>query len=141
MPIANLEERRAYNRQWIRSRREAWFNENGPCVRCGSNEQLELDHIDPALKISHQIWSWSAPRRMAELSKCQILCHNCHLNKTRTDRKRNIKHGMDATYTRQACRCDECRLAHKISHRIDYIKSKQKKVDHLPSVTNTDSIC
>jgi hypothetical protein len=59
------------------------------CVRCGSTEDLELDHIDPSTKHSESkntsglIWSWCTERREAELAKCQILCKSCHLTKTR----------------------------------------------------------
>jgi hypothetical protein len=43
---------------------------------------LELDHVDPALKVSHRVWSWARERREAELAKCQVLCHDCHVAKT-----------------------------------------------------------
>ena len=48
---------RDYQRQWV-ARRRAEFFAGKACVRCGSQERLELDHIDPKLKVAHQIWSW-----------------------------------------------------------------------------------
>lgn len=66
----------------MKSAREAWFRENGPCKTCGSADNLELDHIDPKLKVSHAVWSWSQKRRDLELSKCQALCRRCHKLKT-----------------------------------------------------------
>lgn len=66
-------------------RRERWLRENGPCQHCGSWENLEVDHIDPATKDAHtsSIWSWPDPaRRASELAKCQVLCAPCHQRKT-----------------------------------------------------------
>jgi 5-methylcytosine-specific restriction endonuclease McrA len=82
MPYRSLALRRRYGRTWLADRRAAWLKEHGPC-RCGSWEQLEVDHIDPAQKVDHRLWSWSKERRDAELAKCQVLCHTCHLDKTR----------------------------------------------------------
>lgn len=47
MPYADPEERRRYAREWMARRRNEWFAEHGPCVRCGSSEDLQLDHRDP----------------------------------------------------------------------------------------------
>tara|TARA_Y100000593_G_scaffold90405_1_gene176766 strand:- start:4201 stop:4629 length:429 start_codon:yes stop_codon:yes gene_type:complete len=72
---------RDYQRQWARKRREAFFDGKS-CARCGSTDRMELDHIDPSKKVHHAIWSWSKVRRREELSKCQVLCHECHSAKT-----------------------------------------------------------
>lgn len=61
------------------------------CVRCGVNDirVLEFDHIDPktkAFSIARAIAStFSWERILAEISKCQILCANCHKIKTATE--------------------------------------------------------
>ncbi len=49
---------------------------------CGSWNDLELDHINPETKVSHNIWSWSEKRRIKELKKCQPLCFGCHKKKS-----------------------------------------------------------
>lgn len=54
----------------------------GKCVLCGATEDLELDHIDPATKWKHRVFSYSWPKIEAELKKCQILCAPCHFQKT-----------------------------------------------------------
>ena len=59
-----------------------WLEENGPCARCGANENLEVDHIDPLTKVSHNVWTWAEEKRLEELAKCQVLCHNCHVEKS-----------------------------------------------------------
>lgn len=73
---------RNYQLTWMRNRREKWLQENGPCRHCGSWERLEVDHVDPSQKITNRVWSWAKEKREAELRKCQILCHACHLRKT-----------------------------------------------------------
>lgn len=73
-------QKRAYEK--VKQRRIDWFHENGPCKECGSWENLELDHVNPEEKESHSIWSWREDRRLAELSKCQVLCYECHKIKT-----------------------------------------------------------
>lgn len=106
MPFASREAQREYQQQWIRDRRAQHFAGKS-CEWCGSTEQLELDHIDPTKKISHNIWSWSAKRRAAEIAKCQILCRDCHQTKTFDDRP-TPNHGTNGRYKR-GCRCEECR--------------------------------
>lgn len=81
------------------------------CVKCGSTQSLEVDHIDPALKVTHSVWSWSIPRRTVELAKCQVLCTECHKAKTRADRPLP-EHGTISRYgSIHKCRCDLCRKA------------------------------
>lgn len=78
---------RTYQKTWISQRRREWLEANGPCCKCGSSDRLEVDHIDPSQKQINPraLWSLSPqnPRRIAELAKCQVLCHECHKEKTR----------------------------------------------------------
>lgn len=67
--------------------RTAWFAVNGPCRKCGVAENLELDHVEPGMKVSHNVWSWTPMRRELELQKCQVLCRHCHRYKTSSERK------------------------------------------------------
>jgi len=82
MPYKNKEQQREYQRNWIAARKSKWFAENGPCKNCESWEDLELDHIDPSNKTTHNIWSWSKVRFETEVAKCQVLCKDCHKEKT-----------------------------------------------------------
>lgn len=81
MPYADSEQKRRSQRERVTRRRFEWFSGKS-CIRCGSNEDLRLDHIDPSTKIDHKVWSWSQERRDAELAKCQVLCQPCHIWKT-----------------------------------------------------------
>lgn len=81
MNVDRKEYLRNYQREWIKKRREAFF-EGKCCAKCGSKDRLELDHIEPSNKEHHAIWSWSKKRQKAELEKCQVLCYECHKWKT-----------------------------------------------------------
>jgi 5-methylcytosine-specific restriction endonuclease McrA len=103
--------KREYQREWCAARRAEYFFDKF-CVRCGTTENLRLDHIDPTQKVSHRIWSWSAARREAELAKCQVLCDPCHKDKGReqlmiTNGYELTPHGNYNRYKR-GCRCDPC---------------------------------
>lgn len=111
MPMATPELQRAYQREWIARRRREWLEENGPCVRCGSWEKLELDHKNRLSKVNHKVWSWRESRRNEELSKCQALCEKCHQLKTTSELSLPIPHGTMVGYKSYRCRCDECREA------------------------------
>lgn len=80
------EVRRAYIRARYTRIRTEWIEANGPCS-CGSDVDLEVDHKDPATKVTNAVWAWGKVKREAELAKCQVLCHECHLNKTSVERK------------------------------------------------------
>lgn len=82
MPLSNPSEMREYQRAWMANRRKAWM-QGRSCEWCGSNERLEIDHIDPAIKVTNAVWSWSAPRRIAErlgLAVQRRFVLNLHLN-------------------------------------------------------------
>lgn len=115
MPYAIAERQRIYQRDWKAGRRAAWIAAHGPCKQCGSDDGLEIDHIDPATKTAPiaQIWSWSAARRDAELAKCQVLCRPCHDEKTNQDFGHGSpQHGTTTRY-RDGCRCEPCRDANR----------------------------
>lgn len=106
MPYKDPEKQRAYARQWAANRRKK-YTAGMACVDCGSTENLEMDHRDPAEKTSHRIWSWAEPRLLAELAKCEPRCRDCHHARHNQDAP---QHGTEYTY-RRGCRCGECRAA------------------------------
>jgi len=70
----------------------------GKCVRCGSTDDLQVDHIEPStkdlsLRAKHSatFWSWSWERVLAELAKCQLLCRPCHQAKSAGEVPRGVK--------------------------------------------------
>lgn len=113
MPYADPERQRAFQRERMARLRADWMSDNGPCAQCGSKRALEVDHIDPETKISHKVWSWSLKRREKELAKCQVLCHRCHVKKTRQELLRVRSHGTYQRYSNSStrCRCIACKAA------------------------------
>jgi 5-methylcytosine-specific restriction endonuclease McrA len=112
MPYKDKAAQTRYQREWVAKRRKEWLDKNGPCVKCGRNDKLQVDHIDPRLKTTHKIWSWSETKRLEELKKCQVLCEKCH--KKKTIEHRFPKHGTAARYRRK-CRCAACKEAHRLA--------------------------
>ena len=112
MPYRNKEKKKEYQRNRYKKIRQEWIKNNGPCKKCKSQHNLEVDHIDPSNKISHRIWSWSENRRNAELAKCQVLCKKCHANKSLTENGGKSKHGT-ANARRNGCSCELCKKYHR----------------------------
>jgi 5-methylcytosine-specific restriction endonuclease McrA len=63
----------------------------GKCAKCGSTEDLEFDHVDPASKkyeVSTMFSKYSAAKIAEELEKCQLLCKPHHQEKTKSENRR-----------------------------------------------------
>ena len=112
MPYKDKDVQRQYCNQRLLDRRTAWLQEHGPCVQCGSWDDLEVDHKDPSKKVTHRIWSYTKSKRDAELAKCQVLCSPCHRAKSISEHTKPIVHGTETGYKNRGCRCIECRTVH-----------------------------
>jgi 5-methylcytosine-specific restriction endonuclease McrA len=120
MGFETIEEKRAYQLAWLKARRERAITMlGGQCAQCSSTNELQFDHIDPDTKdpllrgkTSNKgfPFSWAWTRIEVELAKCQLLCTQCHIAKTRNDFEPS--HGTNSRYTGRRCRCQECRMAH-----------------------------
>jgi hypothetical protein len=132
----NPDRQRRYARYWMKLRRKEWFAANGPCKQCGSAERLELDHIDPATKTTHVVWSWAKARRESELAKCQALCHDCHKAKTIAQKSKALVHGTINGYSKHRCRCADCRRANRerCYKRLARIKANSSGVARTPDL-------
>jgi hypothetical protein len=78
----------------------------GKCVRCGTTDRLEIDHIDPATKL-FALSGYDGPwaKVLTELRKCQLLCYGEH--KEKSDSEESVEHGGGIT-GRKNCRCNLC---------------------------------
>ncbi len=90
----------------------------GKCVKCGSKECLQFDHIKKSEKEFDifKNWSYSIQRVLKELSKCQLLCSLCHKEKNKKDNGEAV-HGSLSMYTHYKCRCRPCMDAYNISRK------------------------
>ena len=72
-------ERRKRNRDWINAHKETL-----KCETCGENHiaVLQFHHTDPSRKEGSLACAandgWSIERIQTEISKCKVLCANCH---------------------------------------------------------------
>ena len=105
----------------------------GCCCRCGSTENLEIDHIDRTQKTMSfsRMYVVSRKRFEEELSKCQILCKPCHTDKSIEERghNRRTEHGTYACYRYSKCRCTVCRQACRENSRR--YREKKKKMGFI----------
>jgi hypothetical protein len=82
VPYSDPDRQRQYQNEWLRKRWRDWLKEHGPCIDCGTWDDLQVDHADASTKVTHRVWSWSKARRDAELAKCVVRCGPCHKAKT-----------------------------------------------------------
>jgi 5-methylcytosine-specific restriction endonuclease McrA len=62
---------------------EAKEHLGGKCVECGTTERLEFDHINPADRTDAITNIMGKEALYEELTKCQLLCHSCHKERSR----------------------------------------------------------
>lgn len=110
------DKKREYQRNKIAAKRAFYVDMlGGKCVKCGSIELLEFDHIDPSTKSVNptKLWSRTHEIIMSEMVKLQLLCKKCHQEKTSAERiaNRNLQHGDYGMYKWYKCRCEPCRAA------------------------------
>lgn len=118
MPNSN-EYMNAYMKErWEKRRLAAIEQLGGKYVQCGSNINLEFDHVDPSEKsfTIAKASSFSEVRFQAELIKCQLLCKSCHELKHDVGKQ---THGTLSSY--RYCKCDECKKAKSEWNRKKYI--------------------
>lgn len=90
----------------------------GRCRKCGSERELQIDHIDPSKKKMHlgRLFTKNTiGDALAELiEKCQILCGACHREKSAEEvrqRPRYFTHGTMYGWMKIRCRCEACLMA------------------------------
>ncbi len=102
-------------------RRRLWLLENGPCKQCGTWDDLQADHVDPATKTVEvdDWWARGGQTLESELAKCQVLCKGCHRRKSILEsQERNggaARHGTYSKYIK-GCRCAACCEANTTYH-------------------------
>lgn len=122
-----------YAKKRYHTKRVKWIETlGGCCVRCGSVKNLEFDHIDASTKkfgIGAN-WSQSEDKIIAELKKCQLLCTECHKQKTKEAWDYNcnqVDHGTYWMYRKYKCRCELCVVANSVYIKESKLRAKQRK--------------
>lgn len=99
MGYKDKEAQRAYQRKWMKAKRERLLASlGGKCVKCGTTEGLEFDHVEHWKKTASVNAILSSRRVESEVEKCQVLCEWCHYHKTMTDFYWSLAN----------CKCVEC---------------------------------
>ena len=113
MPYANKQDQVDYHREWRkknpdkflpavrkvnRRRREEAKQllreyKDRPCMDCGIKYPyyvMQLDHRDPSIKKHNPSYvpsrGWSMQRNREEFDKCDVVCANCHMERTHQQR-------------------------------------------------------
>ena len=139
----STKDKAAYNRYMkeymlkrYHTRRAEAIQKLGGSCQCGVTNDLQFDHIDRNTK-SFTIAKLSSVNDKAfweEISKCQLLCHECHQKKTLTDLGQvsaKTTHGTLSSY--RYCRCQTC-VKFKSQYTAEHRKERKTKlkcnVDH-----------
>ena len=84
----NKEKIREQKREYNKKKRAICLEYlGGKCVKCGTTERLEFDHIKRDTKkynIAPRV-TYNFNYLKEELDKCQLLCAPCHLDKTASE--------------------------------------------------------
>lgn len=121
-----------YMRQRRKNRRLKFIKLLGnKCVNCGEDDPslLQFDHQNPKKKEFdlNDIKDSNEQLILKELKKCVLLCVECHLEKTKTNKehvnkdKKPSRHGKLWHYKNYGCRCAKCRQA----ARVYYLNKKR----------------
>lgn len=77
-----------YMKRRYKQRRELAMSILGKeCAKCGSEVDLQIDHVywtDKAFNFA-KYWNCSKKKFLEELAKCQALCKDCHIEKSKVD--------------------------------------------------------
>lgn len=118
----------ARNREYMRTRyatqRDYIITKlGGACKRCGSQENLEVDHVDWRTKEFNvgRLWADKQWHHLeAELEKCQLLCKSCHIEKSKWDVREQVvelgrswRHGTTTGFMKKGCDCPACEMARR----------------------------
>lgn len=118
---------RAYRKQKYQEARQRIVQQlGGRCAHCGTDQALEIDHIDKAGKcfeVSVKCWCMSKERLAVEVAKCQLLCATCHEKKSIKDLGNSPARGTHGTLSAaRYCSCEACKTAKR-----DYMQAYRSK--------------
>jgi hypothetical protein len=117
---ATKEYMREYMKKRYREKRDSIIRELGSqCASCGTKDgPWHIDHIDAKKKTfrAADVHSVSEEKLKEEKKNFQLLCKDCHQDKTRKAwdfGSPKPSHGTYWMYRRHGCRCDACTKAYR----------------------------
>lgn len=135
MSYADKEKHNAYHRdyqkrRYHKRRSEALQRLGNKCAVCGSQEEMEIDHIDftnKSFSVS-RLWGVTESKFWDEIKKCQILCKFHHQEKTIGEIaiRRPLTHGKYWAAYKHRCKCDLCEQYKKDAN----LKRRQARVSN-----------
>ena len=99
------------------------------CIACSSTMNLQFDHVDPdtmLFSINGRALDLRWEILLAEAVKCQLLCLDCHVVKSRIEQRARFAiklaenpraHGTYSKYRKEHCRCEPCVANYKTKRR------------------------
>lgn len=93
--MANRAYHRKYSRKYYHLRRNEYIQMlGGKCCKCGAADNLQFDHIKRATKkfALGKLLNVSKEMALIEIKKCQLLCFECHIIKSRAEISRLFKY-------------------------------------------------
>lgn len=133
------DQKREYDRlRASTARAEFVASRGGICAKCGSSEQIEIDHIDPKTKEYKiaTIWSRKKEIREYELAKCQLLCNSCHKEKSAREATKDLQHGTLNMYKARHCRCQPCKDANAERAALNKKLKRERDQQNAPTRDN-----
>lgn len=128
-----------YHRAYYYKRRQEIIDYlGGKCVICGSQENLQFDHIDPSQKLFDIKSKLSLRTSKEEIDKCQLLCRPCHLDKT-GEENTGFTHGTIYGWMKKKCGCDSCQRAKRSWH--DARNLARRSIPTSGTLDTTPSMC
>lgn len=99
----------------------------GACEDCGSTdlEDLDVDHVIAKDKVAifTRMVNYGMERFRAELSKCALRCHSCHVEKSkRAGDWKTVEHGGGKA-GKHGCPCDLCK-----GKRNEYNRDRKRRI-------------
>lgn len=96
------------------------------CNQCNSTSNLEIDHIDAGKKsfdIGKRLAGIAERKLAEEVKKCQLLCGECHEEKSIVDTGKQRAKGTHGTLSAfKHCKCDLCKKA-----KADYMREYHQR--------------
>lgn len=87
MPPKDITKRRAYQNQYYdrKAQRIRDIKEASPCTDCKGYFPfyvMQFDHLEGKTRNVSHMRTYSLERVLAEISKCELVCANCHATRT-----------------------------------------------------------